>query len=173
VVLTRAESESIDLDSRMTFASAVSESVLPFARSRSDFAGAYIDQAAGGRLVVLFTGADDRRDAKLRALEPNPSLDMIIREVTHPYAALRHAVESMPEAWTSVYGELVLMCESQPVLLVQRTGNDRLAIHLDHGPSPDSCAAAGIDYRVVLHLDRPVSLEAIEATETSPSAPAD
>jgi hypothetical protein len=106
MVLTRVESDSIDLDTRMTFASAVSESVLPFARSRSDFAGAYIDQVAGGQLVVLFTGADDRRDAKLRALEPSPSLGMTIREVTHTYSALRHAVESMPEAWASVYGEL-------------------------------------------------------------------
>ncbi|HEX7067571.1 MAG TPA: hypothetical protein VF295_05160, partial [Candidatus Limnocylindria bacterium] len=92
MVLTRAESDAINLDSRMTFASAVSESVLPFARSRSDFAEAYIDQTAGGQLVVLFTVADDLRDAKLRALEPSRSLGMTIREVTHPYSALRHAI---------------------------------------------------------------------------------
>lgn len=84
------------------------------------------------------------------------------------------AIARPPGASSSVQVEwLGLMCESQPVLLVERAGNDRLAIRLDHGPSPDSCAAAGIDYRIVLHLDRSVPAEAIEATETSPSRPAD
>lgn len=106
MVLTRVEAEAINLQSRMDFASAVSESILPFARPRADFGGAYIDQLDGGRLVLLFTGADELRDRELRAREPDASLGITMLEVTHSYASLREAVEGMPDAWKSVFGEV-------------------------------------------------------------------
>lgn len=70
MALTRSEGEVIDFDHRMEFASAASESVLPFARARQDFAGAYVDQAAGGRLVLLFTAPDEELQEEIEVSAP-------------------------------------------------------------------------------------------------------
>lgn len=67
---------------------------------------------------------------------------------------------------------LGLMCESQPVMTVNQAP-ESLDIHLDHGPSPASCAAAGVEYRAVLHLDADATLIHFDVTETLSSPPPD
>lgn len=61
------------------------------------------------------------------------------------------------------------ICESRPSLTVDRAG-DRLTIFLDHGPVPDSCAAAAVPYDVLLMVDPSLDLDEIdiEVAESRP-----
>src|SRR5450759_3019972 len=55
IPLSAAEEKALDLSGRMAFAEAVSEDLLPFAKSLPSYGGAWIDQLAGGGLVVALT----------------------------------------------------------------------------------------------------------------------
>lgn len=52
-------------------------------------------------------------------------------------------------------------CESRPSLTVDRA-DDRLTLFLEHGPVPDSCAAAAEPYSVLLTVDPSLDLDGIE-----------
>ncbi len=54
-----------------------------------------------------------------------------------------------------------LICESRPSLTVDRA-DGRLTLFLDHGPVPDSCAAAAEPYGVLLMVDPSIDLDEIE-----------
>ena len=70
IVLTREELEFVDLPGRMEFANAVAADVLPKLSDLPMFAGAYLDQKAEGRLVVLLTELDPATMADIEATLP-------------------------------------------------------------------------------------------------------
>lgn len=57
------------------------------------------------------------------------------------------------------------ICESQPSLTVDRA-DDQLSLFLDHGPVPDSCAAAAVPYGVLLMVDASIDLDEVEVAES-------
>lgn len=63
------------------------------------------------------------------------------------------------------------ICESQPVLTIGASAGS-LRLQLNHGPSPESCAAAGVEYAVVLQLDPSVNADRTEIEEAWPSSSA-
>lgn len=62
------------------------------------------------------------------------------------------------------------ICESEPVLTIGGSAGS-LRLQLNHGPSPESCAAAGVEYAVVLQFDRSVDADHSEIEEVWPSIP--
>lgn len=55
IPLTATEEDLLDLPGRMQFVNEVSESLLPFAESLPSYAGAFVDQANNGDIVILLT----------------------------------------------------------------------------------------------------------------------
>lgn len=85
------EDELVDFERRLAIQRIVYEGFDEAARERPDFAGRYIDHAAGGRVVVLTTGnAADARD-DLVAIEPRLANELVVREVQRTEAELRDA----------------------------------------------------------------------------------
>src|SRR5690606_14503981 len=60
-------------------------------RARPDFGGVYVDQLAGGIVVVLTTGDADVLQAELHEAEPRLSKDLVVRHVTATDAQLDEA----------------------------------------------------------------------------------
>jgi hypothetical protein len=56
IPMSLEEAAATDIDGRMAFAARMADRVLPYARSRPHFAGAYFDQTHAGRLVIGFVG---------------------------------------------------------------------------------------------------------------------
>lgn len=98
VAMTETELASVDLQARMAFAQSVAVAVLPQAQSLDTYAGAYIDQANDGSLVILLTSRDEEAEQKLRSLLPAPTRSIEFREVPTSYAQLEAA---MREAWSA------------------------------------------------------------------------
>lgn len=96
IPLTREEERSVDVQGRMAFADAVHEELLPVAESLDSFAGAYFDQTANGRLVVLLTRQDATTEKILHELMPEVHRGLAIRYATYPYSVLHAAVEKGP-----------------------------------------------------------------------------
>jgi len=78
-------------------------------------------------------------------------------------------ISATPLSETSVLVEWSgFICESRPSLTVDRA-DDRLTLFLEHGPVPDSCAAAAAPYGVLLMVDPSIDLDEIEVAESRPS----
>jgi len=102
IPLTAEEEAALDLPARMAFANAVSERVLPFARSLPTFGGAYIDQETGGGLVVMLTERDEGIENALAGRMPSPSLGLRIVEVAYTEASLMDALGGVRDAWQRI-----------------------------------------------------------------------
>lgn len=71
--MTAAEEAEVDMPGRTAFADQVARTVLPAVRSWPTYGGAWIEQRAGGSLVVALTTSNDQRDRPLRAsCRPSP-----------------------------------------------------------------------------------------------------
>jgi hypothetical protein len=78
-------------------------------------------------------------------------------------------ISATPLTETSVLVEWSgFICGSRPSLTVDRA-DDRLTLFLEHGPVPDSCAAAAAPYGVLLMVDPSIDLDEIEVAESRPS----
>lgn len=96
-------------------------------------------------------------------VDARPGIESLIED----NAAL--ALASVPNTASTVQVEWTgLMCESAPVLTISAR-DEGLLMHLDHGPSPSSCPALGVDYRVRLVLDPGVSIDSFDLEEATPS----
>lgn len=96
IVLTAAEDEMLDLPGRGDHVASVGTLVLDHIRSSDDYAGAYVDQTAGGSVVVLLT----RRDpAALQLIDSaRAALDRGL-EVRFVTASLRDLEAAMFRVW--------------------------------------------------------------------------
>jgi len=97
IPLSAAEEKALDLSGRMAFAEAVSEDLLPFAKSLPSYGGAWIDQLAGGGLVVALTDVAPAVTEKLAALAPAASRGVRIQRVDHSLAELKRAAAQLAE----------------------------------------------------------------------------
>lgn len=93
--------EAEDLLARSTFAQRVSERTLPYLESVEGYAGAWIDQADGGSLVVMLTpaaGASTREAVRERM--PSVSRGVRFREVDDSLADLESALARAESTWS-------------------------------------------------------------------------
>lgn len=97
--LTATELASLDLVGRMTFVNDLERDVLPMLRSLSTFAGVWIDQRNGGRLVVMLTELDASVEASLKESLPAGGRGAVIVQAAHTYEALRRAVGRARGEW--------------------------------------------------------------------------
>lgn len=102
IVLTAAEEAALDLPGRMRFVDELSESLLPYAAALPTYGGAYIDPAAGGRIVVHLTKADAAVTTRIRELAPQDNRGVEVKVVTHSFRALQDAANKAPATWEDV-----------------------------------------------------------------------
>lgn len=99
IPMTAGEEAAIDLPARMAFADRVDQSVIPFLRSKDGYAGAYIDQAGGGRLIVRMTHGAAGLNSRLAELLGPDSLGFDVRSADHSSDELDRAMSLAPDVW--------------------------------------------------------------------------
>jgi hypothetical protein len=100
IPMTADEERRVDLPGRMAFAQQAKEAAVPFAQKLPDFAGAYIDQAEGGKLVILFVGGGKAADRQAIAdLLPAGGLGVEFRTAKYSFTQLYRAWSGASEAW--------------------------------------------------------------------------
>lgn len=104
IAMTAEEEASIDLPGRMRFADDLEDAFLPYARSLPTFAGAWIDQASGGGVVVGLTEISPVIQKDLEALTPQPSRGVRLVAAVHTENELRDALDAAMETWSGFGG---------------------------------------------------------------------
>ena len=102
LALTEDEVKELELDARAAFAHAAASSVIAYARSLPTFAGVYIDQPAGGEVVILLTEVTSAVVAELQAREPSPSRGIRIEQARYSQVALRQAATTAWTVWSDL-----------------------------------------------------------------------
>jgi hypothetical protein len=127
IVLSDAELIQLDLAGRMTFEGDVKERLLPFAEGLDTFAGAYFDQATGGRLVIQLTESSAQTRDELFGLVPNVNRGVEIEYVSHTRDELRAAAASIFGPWA----ETVPSAELYSVAVDVRMNRLRVTVAAD------------------------------------------
>lgn len=89
------EAELADFERRLEIQRIAHERLDAAARGRDDFAGRYIDQEAGGKVVVLTTGDAAAVLRELLDVEPRLAGELIVREVEFTETELSNASRSL------------------------------------------------------------------------------
>lgn len=84
--------ETEELERRSAIHTLFSDHLEAIVRSRADFGGVYIDQLAGGKVVVLTTGDPAVVASELSAIEPRMRKNLIIRPVSFSWSQLSEAL---------------------------------------------------------------------------------
>lgn len=98
--LTR--SEVGELERRNQFVAAVAKSVVPYVRGLDSFAGVWIDQKAGGELVVMLTNVTASTRDSVRNRLPVDSLGVRFEEVDDSWTSLNRALEVSDKEWADL-----------------------------------------------------------------------
>lgn len=104
IVLTAAEEEMLDLPGRGDHVALVSSLVLDRIRSTPAYAGAYVDQPAGGAVVVLLTREDDAALQIIEAARPALDRPLEVRYVTTSLEDLEAAMFRVWKLWPEHVG---------------------------------------------------------------------
>ncbi len=104
IPLTEAELDSLDIGRRNAFAGALASDLVPYVRSLNTYAGVWLDQPHGGRVVVQLTRAEEAQVARILALEPSPSLGVDIEVVTYSRRQLEDAVRTVARGRAQLAG---------------------------------------------------------------------
>ena len=102
IPMTRSEADRVDLDARVRFAEVVDREIMPLLRPLSTFAGAWLDQANGGRLVVMLTRRDPGIEAEVRRRLPVGSPGVVLRLASRTYRELKAAQARAVVDWASL-----------------------------------------------------------------------
>src|SRR5262249_56811762 len=102
IAMTATEAARIDLPGRMRFAADLRAETLPLARSLPGFAGAWLDAAAHGELVLAFDKADPTVEAAIRERMPARSrgLRFVVRDVSE--RTLAAALRATETVWPAI-----------------------------------------------------------------------
>ena len=101
VAMTAAEEAKVDLGRRVAFAAALHSELIPYVRSRPEYAGGFLDQRRDGRLVLFLTRTDAAIEAAVRAATPAGGR-VEVRLARHSYAELERAVTAVWQRWGAV-----------------------------------------------------------------------
>lgn len=102
VPLTKAEVKALDIYGRTDYSLALQNKVLPYIESLPTYAGEWLDQKDGGKLVVMLTKRQDKVIDAVRNRLPKPSRGVRFEIVESSYDDLLAALELAPK----VVGEL-------------------------------------------------------------------
>ena len=156
IPLTAAEEAEFAFDERAAFADAVAATIIPFAERLGTYAGAYIDQPAGGGLVIVLTGPDAGAEATIAGLAPDRNLGIRFQYAKSTARELEAAASS---AWALNGGRLPTDA-IWSVGIDYATNSIRLSIRpgqVDGASGPELSALLGVSVSVV---EEPVSVEA-------------
>ncbi len=159
IPMTAAEMDKVDLGRRMAFAHAAAVQVIPRAASAAVYAGSYIDQPAGGGLVILVTARDATLEADIAELMPRDSIGYAIRVVDTSYKELDAARK---EAWSAATAGIL----ATPVIstsIDERGNRVRVWVAAEEYPAASRAAA-----RLAAHLG--VNVEIKAGTVEDPAA---
>lgn len=97
IPMSLEEAAATDIDGRMAFAARMADRVLPYARSRPHFAGAF-DQTHAGRLVIGFVGAHPEDEQTIRGPSGTDGSRVAFTDMSVPYLALEDAFLNLSES---------------------------------------------------------------------------
>lgn len=95
--VTRAEAR--DLDERSAFVQHLGEKTLPYVENLEDYAGHWIDQKNGGRLVVMLTNPTASVKDRVRARMPSPSRGVRFEKAAHDMKSLQRVFRDIETKW--------------------------------------------------------------------------
>lgn len=102
IPMTAVEEQAVDILGRMTYVHELNQELLPYVRALQNYAGAYIDPAADGSLVVMLTSTDPLVERQIRALLPTENRGLTIARATYTEVELRAAAEQAWSIWAEV-----------------------------------------------------------------------
>jgi hypothetical protein len=149
IVLTAEEEASLDLVGRMEFVDLMRPAI-EFAQGQPTYGGAYVDQAAGGNLVMAFTQRDKALEGELLAMVPEGPRALQFIRVEHTLAELEVAARASFDLWHA-------LSNGRPLLYAgvdEELNSLRLGVLAE-----DSQAAAFGLTRIVEGLGVPVAIE--------------
>jgi hypothetical protein len=150
--MTAAEEARLDLNGRIHFADSASRLLMPYVVALPTYAGAYVDQAGDGSLVVLLTKPDPAIAAEIsrRAPADNRSVRILFGS-QRTWSELEDAHTRLREAWTLV----------APGIQVINAGIDTIGNAVRVGVAPADVSLASQRAKLVaLELGVPITVEA-------------
>jgi hypothetical protein len=99
MVMTTTEEAALDMPGRAAFANELAATLVPYLESITISGGLYIDQAAGGRAVVMLTKRDPAIEAELAMIAAGLSRQLSVSYVDYSEAELEVAVARVWQAW--------------------------------------------------------------------------
>ena len=100
--MTAAEAAGVDLTGRSQFSGDVRTSVLPYAQTLPDFAGAYLDAPSHGELVVILTHPDKAAEEAIVSRMPAASRGLRFEYRTVAERDLKAALHKTEAGWDLV-----------------------------------------------------------------------
>lgn len=96
--LAMTASERAEFERRMETQVRMDKYLLPVVTKRADYGGVYIDNHAGGRIVILTTSDAPNIDHELRSIDPELADDLVVRKVDFTEAELEEAMNQLFQA---------------------------------------------------------------------------
>lgn len=93
IAATADELRQLDLTGRTNFQIAAKESVLPYARSLDEYAGAFFDPSQNGNLTILLTRDDPQLNAEIAFRAPAGPRTVTVAQASFSYTELVRAAE--------------------------------------------------------------------------------
>jgi hypothetical protein len=142
--------ERQEWDRRAAIQALLDERVEAAVRARADFAGLYIDQLAGGQVVLLTTGDPAAARAELEAVEPRLADDLVVRRVAVSEVELGAALRQLAGDTDRLFPGIAVhsgAVDLPNTALVVRVSADDLA-DAQAGAEAASASLGGIPVRV-------------------------
>lgn len=106
IPMTAEEAEAVDINGRNLFVRAAHEQLVPYARSLKSFAGLYVDQLAGGDIVVQLTDINPEAVAAIQARAPKDTRKVRVVAARYPNALLESTARSIAKSRNSLLAGL-------------------------------------------------------------------
>lgn len=94
--------EASNLNRRSAFVTDLRADALPYIQGLDSYAGHWIDQRAGGKLVVMLTSVAETTKQRIRSRMPSPSLGVRFEEVDDSWRSLSGAFDRSERDWADL-----------------------------------------------------------------------